>query len=408
MLQQKTKHLLAAFIFILPLSPLLSHWLAVFALIAWFFEPNKNWRNLLTISSLLPFAWFLWHCISSLILHEPGANGANDVTLNLSFLLFPLLFATLDYSGADGIKIIRAFINGIFIAALYCFVLAVYHYYNSGDINVFFYESLVSPLDFHPTYFGYYLSFAFLINLYFVKTEWHIAPQISKILVVITQIFYFIFLILLTSRIVILGIFAVFAAWFLYEMQQRGKIIAAILGVISTFSLFLFIISQINFLKWRFAGIFSFLVSEDRRQIVHVDARTAVFEQTLQAIKANPLFGIGKNGVVDFIEKIPTPSGAILNNPHNQLLETQLALGIVGTAILIGMLIVLLKNAKFIQKNTSFAFITVIFVSLTSICSMTEALLERERGVLFFAFFYALLIGKLAFVPKNETAALEQ
>ena len=38
--------------------------------------------------------------------------------------------------------------------------------------------------------------------------------------------------------------------------------------------------------------------------------------------------------------------------PHNQLLQTQLALGIIGTAILIGMLIVLLKNANFLHLNT--------------------------------------------------------
>jgi uncharacterized membrane protein len=53
----------------------------------------------------------------------------------------------------------------------------------------------------------------------------------------------------------------------------------------------------------------------------------------------------------------------------------------------------LLKNAKRAQKNTLFPFMIVIFVSLTLICGMTEAILERERGVLFFSFFYALLFA---------------
>jgi hypothetical protein len=39
---------------------------------------------------------------------------------------------------------------------------------------------------------------------------------------------------------------------------------------------------------------------------------------------------------------------------------------------------------------------------------MTEAILERERGVLFFAFFYALLAGKLLFTPENETEEPQQ
>jgi O-antigen ligase len=388
------KKLLYFFILSLSLSPKIAHLFAGAALIAWLFERDKNWRNLLSPLALIPIGWWLWHVVCNFLIHQTGQQGVTDITLNISFLLFPLAFFTSTFSEADFIKLIRGFINGIFLAALYCFVLSIYAYYNTGDINVLFYESLVKPLDFHPTYFGWYLSFALFINLFFIKQDWQKADTIPKTLAIVTQIFYFSFLLLLGSRIVILAFFITIAGWFLYEMQQKGKMLLASMTIIASSGLGLLLISQINFLKWRFAAIFPFLVPDSSVKILHIDPRTVLFETVLQAIKANPILGIGISASKTLIENTQTSAHIILNNTHNQFLQTQLTTGIVGSFLLFSFLFFIIKKALKIPKNSLIAFIIPIFCSLFALCGMTEALLERERGILFFVFFYCLLATK--------------
>jgi O-antigen ligase len=388
------KKLLYFFILSLSLSPKIAHLFAGAALIAWLFERDKNWRNLLTPLALLPIGWWIWHVVCNFLIHQTGQHGVTDITLNISFLLFPLAFFTTTFSETDFIKLIRGFINGIFLAALYCFVLSVYAYYNSGDINVLFYESLVAPLDFHPTYFGWYLSFALFINLFFIKQDWQKADTIQKTLAVITQVFYFIFLLLLGSRIAILAVFITAACWFLYEMQQKGKILLASISIIASGGVSLLLISQINFLKWRFAAIFPFLVPNSSVKILHIDPRTALFKTVLEVIKANPILGIGISASKTLIENTQTSAHIILNNTHNQFLQTQLTTGIIGSFLLLSFLFFILKKALKTPKSSLITFIIPIFCLLFVLCSMTEALLERERGILFFVFFYCLLAAK--------------
>jgi O-antigen ligase len=401
------RHLLYFFIFLLPISPKFSRWVVLAAFLAWLFEPNKNWRGLLQPAALLPFAWFLWHAINSLVLHNAGQSSVNDVTLQLSFLAFPLLVGTVDINNTHTIKALKAFQAGLIIAMTYCLIIAIKNYFG-GSADVFFYENLVAPLDFHPTYFGWCVGFSLLMILYnFIATkDDEYLKDIGSFLrpiMLIYAIFFGGFLLLLSSRIALLGVFIIVVGWFLYKQYKNGKILVALGITTGSSALLLFFISQINFLKWRFAAIFPFLLNENEKTRLHTDPRSLIFKNALQAIQESPIFGIGKHASTQLVENTTKLSGTILNNTHNQFLETQLVLGIVGTAILVGMLIVLLKKAISLQQYGTFSFIIIVFVSLFVCCSMTEALLERERGILFFVYFYALF-SNMQYVPENAVA----
>ena len=72
-------------------------------------------------------------------------------------------------------------------------------------------------------------------------------------------------------------------------------------------------------------------------------------------------------------------------NPHNQLLQTLVALGLLGGITLILTLIAPLVLA--IKKSH---FLYSFFILLILINLLTESILERQAGVIFYAFFNAL------------------
>ncbi len=71
-------------------------------------------------------------------------------------------------------------------------------------------------------------------------------------------------------------------------------------------------------------------------------------------------------------------------NFHNQFLQTWAEVGILGF-----LLLVFLMFRPFFLKNQHPLFL--IFVSLTLIGFLTESMLERQAGVVLFAFMYPLL-----------------
>ena len=72
-------------------------------------------------------------------------------------------------------------------------------------------------------------------------------------------------------------------------------------------------------------------------------------------------------------------------NTHNQYLQTWLGLGLVGLLLLISCLIFPAISA-FQRKN----YLYMSFLMLFSICCITESMLCRQNGIVFYAFFNSI------------------
>lgn len=73
-------------------------------------------------------------------------------------------------------------------------------------------------------------------------------------------------------------------------------------------------------------------------------------------------------------------------NFHNQYMQTNIELGLIGGGILLIMLIYALKNS--IKTLNIFLF---SFVLIMSLLFITESFLNRQKGILFFSFMYCIL-----------------
>ena len=119
--------------------------------------------------------------------------------------------------------------------------------------------------------------------------------------------------------------------------------------------------------------------------------RLLIWKSSLSIIKHNFLFGVGTGDVKDRLMaeyKKRYISNAYLHrlNAHNQYFQTFIAIGFFGFIILI----VSLVFPAFVSiKNRNILYL--LFLFLISFNFLFESMLERQAGVVFYAFFNSLM-----------------
>ena len=114
----------------------------------------------------------------------------------------------------------------------------------------------------------------------------------------------------------------------------------------------------------------------------------------------NLLFGVGTGDELDEIQKVRNHKGWAWAyrqnaNMHNQYIEVLLRNGIFGLTIF---LLILIKLWKRLKKYNDFRYLS--FLLLTTISFITESMLERQWGVVYFVFFSSVFI--FAYKDKSE------
>ena len=74
-------------------------------------------------------------------------------------------------------------------------------------------------------------------------------------------------------------------------------------------------------------------------------------------------------------------------NAHNQFVQCAILYGTIGFVIVLALYIAMLLKAIRQRK-----FLPIAFCILFTLCSLTECLLERNKGIVFFGFFTGLLL----------------
>lgn len=125
--------------------------------------------------------------------------------------------------------------------------------------------------------------------------------------------------------------------------------------------------------------------------------RGLIWASAFSLIKTYPITGVGAGDVQDELQKYYldhdyislTYLKNIQFNAHNQFLETAIGLGIPGLSVL---LVCFIAPMFYAIKNKKKLYLT--FILLFMFSCMTESLLERQSGVVFYSFFNAFLFLK--------------
>lgn len=331
----------------------------------------------------------------SAVIH--GQEGALfDLEVKMSLLIFPLLFSTIDFSNLRedfAENILDAFVGGSFLNLLFLLAHSIYRFFFLGQPStVFFYTGLT--VYFHPSYLAIFYTFSIgilVIRLISSTGSTKFQRYLTLFLIFLFQVF----IVLLSSKAGILGMAVVYIVITVYLIVKKSFGIR-ILFLVPLFLLVTFVITLFMFPQsyGRFITVKSSLEHEDSIQAdTHESsaARVLVWKSALDIIKKNPVIGVGTGDVKQELMKVYKENGIEMAveehlNAHNQYIQTAIALGIIGLLVLI---LYFVLPSVYAYKNDNLLYL--ILLALIGFHLLFESMLERQAGVVFYAFFNSFL-----------------
>ena len=137
------------------------------------------------------------------------------------------------------------------------------------------------------------------------------------------------------------------------------------------------------------------------------DIRQTMWQSGLQTVKQRPLFGYGCDGYWDdlfnqYREQDCLDASVLQFSTHNQYLETTLATGLVGLAVMLAMILApALLSLRRQHRNLPMLLFTVAY----AVCIFFEATFGRQMGLLFIGLWYCLLLHYSCHTPSPSSSA---
>jgi O-antigen ligase len=353
---------------------------AVSLLNAAFNRPKK-------ISALAPPIIYFIVIVTSLTPFEDSENVSSKLVRALPFLFVPLSFSFVNVLTRKGIqRIFVVFSNVLVLYTIILLINALVRYKANKYIDVFFYHELSSLFDINAVY----LSMVLLLSYIFLLTKTKVIWDYFKLLLI------FIAIVLLSSKMILL--LAVALSVFIgLKRTSPLKIRILFLSVFSLIFVFLLkstkISERVN--NEMQSNLIEVLSTEKFNHVYFWTGSSIrlfqgrIFWELLQEDKKY-FFGYGFNSSQERITakhiQYELYPGFYSYNFHNQYFQTMAELGCIGLFSLGLMFYSLFRSAlksKLIWPIT----IGVIFLILF----LTESYLVRQRGIVYFLFYYCLI-----------------
>ncbi|MES2629097.1 MAG: O-antigen ligase family protein [Bacteroidota bacterium] len=360
------------------------------------FRENKVWG--FGILYLLYLAGALWTTNTGQLFSE--------LETKLAILIFPLLFMfTRPLPKVVLDKVLLNFVLGCLINCLLSSWQGYTCFRETGAIDCFYSSQL--SFSYHPSYLALYLNLASAILLYFDINKifpYDIRPWMVRVLLW----FFTVFTVFLASKMGLIGIGVVIAAYvFHYRRQLRLGIVAKTLLPMFLLLVGSLALSPATLLRFKTLG--DTIKASSRNEVLmtkHVEssaARIEIWEISTEIGLAHFWTGLGTGDVSDHLtekykEKGMEEAAERQLNCHNQFFESFLAVGIAG---LLCLLVIMGIAIYFGIRINSFIYLS---FGLLCFCHFSvESMLETQSGVVFFAFFNSLFFVERNLVTDNES-----
>ncbi len=316
---------------------------------------------------------------------------------DLSLLLLPIFFSFREFKQEDIYFILKWFVYFLGLGLITClFYEIIAEFYFNNYVNEWklvehyknnhiFYliHSISERIGFHHIYLSLYLFFGFIIS-HWLLNEKVIESKNERSFVIILMIFFFLFSFLSISRMTIISFIIYFLGVVFYSLKKRNKI---------NYGLIIFFI---------FIGVSTVFFSNkftERFKNIKNDPRINLFNLSVDLSQEAFFLGYGaRRGEELLIEKQRKEGGNVYyNNPHNQYLDYLLKGG--GLMLLFFLTLLFLLSKYFIVNNLYIGYIFVFFFALQC---LTEALMERYRGIILFSFLISIFLKLVSFKSEKK------
>lgn len=331
------------------------------------------------------------------------SDGAGNLLLKISLLLFPLFFFAPGKLLLPPVSVVlRFFMLGCVLCCIMMISVATYTYISTGT-NHFTYTNLTEPLAIHPAYFSMYLLFS-IITLLLPLLERKSNHLFGSAVISVAAITFFIVMIfLLSARQEMIALLLLMPAMLLYFLVRKKKIMAGMVISIVMMGSLLSLIFFMPEAKMRLEKMQSQLEEPYSNNAPNsVTMRKVIWQSAVQIIRQHP-FGVGTGDVTDALLKQYKENNLLwpLNdklNAHNQFLQMAIAIGIPGLVLFFISIAASFKAAVVARQ-----YVYLLFLLLFLFCMITESMLESEAGVVFFSYFNALLARSALVAGNNES-----
>ncbi len=304
-----------------------------------------------------------------------------------SLFVFPFLFSLFDHE--ERLKIIEnnysflfIYIISVFLFNTTIFLWFYITHYNLSDILQHFPMIImvdIGKFGIHPIYLSMHCCLAILFSIsIFKKTH----NQKLKGLLIFMNFVVFFFLIIYARKGPILALLLTGILWIFLGEKKQLKIKLSIIIILGL--LFLLIPKT----RKRFYESLS-MGQTNSIESNSFSTRLVIYRNAIQLIKAAPLLGYGIGDFNEELNKTYKKKPPFLNkayNSHNQYISFVI---IGGLFLLLLYFIFMYLNIKISILNRNYIYI--IILCFYSIEMLSENILERENGVIFFSFFLSFL-----------------
>jgi O-antigen ligase len=342
---------------------------------------------------LLPSFFLLY--ILSLLYTDNFSNGIKQITMHLSYILIPLVFITNMIDEKVKERILMVFLSSTLLFLAIADVYAIIDILRTesyivriatGDYYKFLSYGLTRIFtDWHPTIVSLFLIFSLVITVKYLFND-------KKQYAIPILIFIVLNIFLLKSLIGILCLLMVISIFLLSLINKNTYKFALVfitLGLAIAFYVFNpFKVDKIQRFKKTNIEITD---DEDRRNVLSI--RLVKWSSTLNLFKENILLGVSpgdlkQNLITEYTENGFYFAAEKKFGPHNQFLQILAALGIIG--LLVFLTVIFLPYFKLVEINSLYSW----FLLIILIFFLTEDVLERQQGIVFFSFFYTMLLSQ--------------
>lgn len=320
----------------------------------------------------------------------------------LSLLVFPVMFSSLRYCINKSFvnRILWSFVGSCTVASIYSLTLALSKPGPFGVNMDGITEMTQEAIGISHVYFGLYLSFCLVILFFFLLTKRYNAWLIFFSVSLGTYLLFFMYTSGAKMATISLLIVAFSTSLVIVLKKKKWKLGLAILALPCI--VFVFTLVSIKDAKSRFQHMLNpenYYAGDNSWNSLGV--RVSIFKCVKEVTSSSLLLGTGIGDVQDDLNNCYRANGFnSLNdmNAHNEYLQILLGTGVLGLLIYLGSIVYILSESIKLK-----AYMLSYFLVLFSLCSFTEALLERQQGVMFFSYFTALLYFYVKSIPRSTT-----
>ena len=377
--------------FAIPFATWLSFIITPLLLMVWIIE--RNWKNKWnsikesrTLCIIILFALFWFINIIGLFYSNDLLKGLERTYHKLPFLVYPLIFFTLDKAFFTKERIFILF--KLFLAAIILMLLiswgnSLIHYIKTGDRGYLYYMYFSYYFG-HPSYCSLKVCIAFIIAFYLFnyRTQY---PYIAMMILFAVSIFF------LQSRTGILAfIIIVLISVFYYLHCHKKSLWYGICGIV----LFIFLtVGAIMLFPYRLEEQVKNINTKHAEANIILGARSEIWSAAYQLALKHKLTGIGTGyhteSYLSETEMEIFNKNHLFINTHNQFLQNFLEHGIWGFTTLV---LLTIYSFYFSIKTKNYLLLMLMIAILINI--VFECMFEREQGIFTFLFFYGLFVVK--------------